>query len=181
MRTLLSTIVSSNPIGHLALSIIKGLVIFLPYSVAAQNDCIFNNDIEGLTADWIERSNTGYYFKWDEGVKSYRAQISRKESIEVSSGGCIHFTTSLNYSTSERKDLNDVDFWISKALELAEMFQIEFFLQPLRSRAYSLEQRGDKHVIYSFPVEEFSNKSTEGILIEQKGNTIVLEMSYYIN
>lgn len=49
------------------------------------------------------------------------------------------------------------------------------------NKSYSENYRNERLVIYAFPVEEYDNRITEGIIIEKKSNSIQLELSYYMN
>lgn len=161
--------------------IITLLLLFNSFLLFGQEDCIFNNDIKGLTEEWIAKSGGGLNFLWIKETNTFVAKISDYESLELSKGGCNHFGVSLIYRTREEKDFEDIDFWMSKALELSQQFSLTLFSEPLANKTYWENYRNERLVMYAFPEEEYDNRITEGIVIEKKSNSMQLELSYYMN
>jgi hypothetical protein len=87
----------------------------------------------------------------------------------------------LIFRTKESININDEEFWINKALELSKKFKIEFFSNPITKKTYLEDFCTDKVIIYSFPLDEFESRITNGIVIQQTPESTKLELSHYIN
>ncbi len=157
------------------------VILLVPFFTLTQDDCVFNNDYEGLTTDWIERANTTYKFTWIEEENIAIARLSDDESLQLQMGGCYHFTTSLIFRTTNAVELDNEKFWLSKALELTKLFEVKFFKEPLEAGVVVESERTNNMIIYTFPIDEFGNRITEGIIIERKEKATTLTLSYYFN
>lgn len=154
-------------------------IILIPHGSSAQEDCVFNDDYEGLTKDWIERSSTSYEFEWIEEANTALCFMNSKERIELQMGGCIHFNTSLIYRSD--RSIDDREFWLSKALELSQMFDLQLFVEPLEKEKLGEPHWSAEYLIFPIPDEELSNRITDGIVVKKGAHLNSLILEYYVN
>ena len=104
----------------------------------SEEDCIFNNDYQGLTTAWLEQLNLDNY-SWDAEAKL--ATIgSVSDTIYASQGGCVHFTILARRRYFNSNHLfQDKAFLISASKELATIFDLKNILVPIQNRAFTFE------------------------------------------
>lgn len=156
------------------------LILITPLLLHAQDesDCVFNDDYEGLTKDWIKEANTSYQFDWIEEANTAIAQISPTERIELQKGGCYHSVVSLVYRTG--RNLEDLEFWLERALALSKEFDLIFYEYLIEGTVGEMERRNN-YLIFPIPVEEYSNRDTDGIVLQPGERTNALILEYYYN
>ena len=159
------------------------VVLFILFSNIAksQDDCVFNNDYQGLTKDWIEETGTNYKFVWVEELNSFVARLSNVEIISLSAGGCYSSGRTIKYQNTEIDSFDNIDFWMTMALKLAKEFQMDLFIKPLEEKSWNLKYENERNLIYGIPIDSDEYRIVEGIILERDEKSHALVLSYYIN
>ncbi len=85
-----------------------------------EDDCVFNNDIKGLSTEAILKLNPTVNFNWNEEAQQITA-IHEDDTVFISIGGCYHFNFIAGLRTN-KQNFKDSTFWLSKAKWLASTF-----------------------------------------------------------
>lgn len=158
------------------------ILYFISNSLQAQEDCIFNNDYKGLTKQWIQKCDSLTPYLWVDSSKSYLRQISDSESLELSQGGCAHYSWDLILVVSQTDNFENHNFWLGKALILARKFEMDPFIAPLENNQLKIVYRTQDLIQFMFPYDDVtSTYLSEGVILQRKKGKIILSMNYYIN
>lgn len=148
---------------------------------ADDNDCVFNNDFKGLTTEWLSKLKITD-FVWREDI--HGALIPKGvDTTFISQGGCTHFGTTVElWARTEVREISDSIFWISKALELADNYQLTDYADIIRKGNFRKLNHDDDSVTYEvYPDEEIDNAIYEGINIVSEKEYVRLSISKYLN
>lgn len=152
-----------------------------PDSSAAETDCVFNNDLKGVTAEWIkELGKTDYV--WQE--RQFRAAlVSGKDSVFLTKGGCVHFGTTVQLKIDQDNHaLTDSLYWTKRSLALAEEFKMDDFTMAIKEGKIKISSRSDDKL--RFDVEDHDpsdNNFLVGIEIVSDGKSTMVTLSQYYN
>ncbi|MBL7832458.1 MAG: hypothetical protein JNK18_00815 [Cyclobacteriaceae bacterium] len=132
------------------------------------DDCVFNNDFKGLTTDWLEELKINDFI-WRDDLKGALIPAG-EDTVFLSKGGCSHFGTSVElWIHTETPDLIDSTFWISKALELADQYEMTDYAELIRKRKLKISNLEEDRLWF----EVFPDRDTEvyegiNIIIDKK-------------
>jgi hypothetical protein len=154
-------------------------------SSAMEDTCIFNNDYKGLTMGWVEELKASD-FVWDE-KKLAAIKVIDHDTILLAQGGCYHFGISAEWRISDQHDLADSVYWIRKALQFANEYQMTDYASFITDgRFYGQhddESRKDRSRVYYMVIDttKITNIVYDGILIETRPEGKTISLSQYVN
>lgn len=153
-----------------------------PSSDTAQADsCAFDNDFKGLTTAWLKELKITE-FTWREDL--HGALIAQGlDTVFISQGGCSHFGISVDlWMRTPAPDITDSTFWISKALELADKYQMTDYSEIIRKGKLRRAEIDELNVWYEvFPENQAENETFDGIAIVLEKDFKRLSISKYFN
>ena len=146
---------------------------------AAEEDCVFNNDIKGLTTQAILQYSDSLTFRWLE-EREEALIVLDQDTLLLSMGGCSHFAYSSTY-ISQHKSIEDTAFWFSKARWIARTFiNQEAFLKLKQKPEKKITGAGTVH--YEFPADTaLTNFFFNGLILQSKGKRGRMRMEAYYN
>lgn len=145
------------------------------------DDCVFNNDFKGLTIDWLEELKINDFI-WRDDLKGALIPAG-EDTVFLSQGGCGHFgiTAELRMHT-ETPDITDSAFWISKALLLADQYDMSDYSEIIKKQQLKLSSVNKTQVWYEvYPENRAENEIFDGIMITVAGNVKKVSISKYFN
>ncbi len=160
---------------------IIGLLFCITVLSQTEIECVFNNDYEGLTTEWLtELGKTD--FVWNE--KSNQAEIhSGQNTVLVSKGGCVHFGISVELIiNNDSHTIEDSEYWLNKALTLAKEFNFKHY-QKMIEKNNVKRVENEKNLI-RFEVEDDNlndNLYYNGVEINLESKSKVISISQYYN
>jgi|GEM_PF-1827991 hypothetical protein len=143
--------------------------------------CDFTNDYKELTAEWLKELKITE-FTWRENL--HGALIAQGEdTVFISQGGCGPFGISVDlWMRTPAPDITDSTFWISKALELADKYQMTDYSEIIRKGKLRRTEIDAFNVWYEvFPENQAENEVFEGIAVVLEKDFKRLSMSKYFN
>lgn len=87
---------------------------------AEEEDCIFNNDLKGLTTEVIMEFDSSLNFSWNEEQQMAILPLG-PDTLKLSVGGCDHFAYTAIYAASGHSP-HDSLFWFGKLNWIARSF-----------------------------------------------------------
>jgi hypothetical protein len=154
-------------------------------SSAMEDTCIFNNDYKGLTMGWVEELKASG-FVWNE--KKFAAiKVIGHDTILLAQGGCYHFGISAEWRISDQHDLTDSVYWIRKALQFANEYQMTDYASLITDGNFYRQRDGespdDKSRVYYRIIDttKITNIVYDGILIEARPEGKTISLSQYVN
>jgi len=77
------------------------------------------------------------------------------------------------------KELED-DYWLGRALWLAEAFDQDHYAKVIRDQTYETTLEQNRRLL-NVPASNSGNEIFEGILLENQGDIVSLTLSWYMN
>ncbi|NME71891.1 hypothetical protein [Flammeovirga aprica] len=148
--------------------------------VIVEPDCIFDDDIKGITTKWVNQ--LGYKsFQWDS--LNYHIAVARdQDSLFLSQGGCYHFNTSVILKATSNIGLDSMDYWIEECIKLAKETGFKDYENSLSDYSYSIENHSAFQKIILINVENaMENIVYNGIVLKKDNDIIEISISEYIN
>ncbi|MEZ4945658.1 MAG: hypothetical protein R2804_09030 [Cyclobacteriaceae bacterium] len=147
----------------------------------SESDCVFNNDYEGLTTDWLAELNIKDFI-WRVDLE--QALIPKKlDTVFVSQGGCVHFGFLVELKMmNDEHAIGDSSFWVNKAYELAKEFKLEHYEQMINQGRIRKVQDQDTNIW--FEIEDNDSEDNlfyNGIEIVFNGKEKRISISQYLN
>lgn len=144
------------------------------------DDCVFNNDLKGVTADWLNELKID--FTWNDDLA--QAVIPKGEdTVFVSVGGCTHFYTSVEMKlTGDQHEMSDSTFFIQRALALATEFKLDNYKNMIEAGRIKRSDGEESTVWFGIDDDDADdNLYYDGIEVrpEAKGKRILI--SQYFN
>lgn len=153
-----------------------------PSSDTAQADsCAFNNDFKGLTTAWLKELRISDFI-WREDL--HGALIPHGlDTVFISQGGCNHFGISVDlWMRTPAPDITDSTFWISKALELADKYQMTDYSEIIRKGKVRRVNMDTSNIWYEvFPENQAENEIHDGIAVVVEKDFKRLSFGKYFN
>jgi hypothetical protein len=150
-------------------------------SSSVEHDCVFNDDYQGLTDEWLKEINKNN-FVWKSDINR-AVVIDGPDSIFLSKGGCGHFGISVELRIpNDRHLISDSTFWIERTLRLADEFGMDHYSKAIRSK--SLRKVQDSPTKIWFEVEDDAgddNLYYDGIEVCVEGGVSRIGISQYYN
>lgn len=150
-----------------------------------EDDCIFNNDVKGLSTEAILSLDSTLAYIWD-GENQEVLTIYEGDTVFVSFGGCYHMNFVAGIRTTKRT-FEDTVFWFGKAKWLADSFFRPYIGEDY-SRAIENNQliKRENNTInefhYYLPVDTgITNIIHEGITISRTETGTTVEIGSYMN
>jgi hypothetical protein len=183
---------SNNKQNYTAATAVDTLVADKPvtidsveYTRSIEDTCVFNNDYKGLTMGWVEELKASG-FVWDEKML-VAIKVIDHDTILLAQGGCYHFGISAEWRISDQHDLADSVYWIRKALQFANEYQMKDYASLITDgnfyRQRDGESRDDKSRVYYQIIDttKITNIVYDGILIETRPEGKTISLSQYVN
>ncbi|GAA4280335.1 hypothetical protein [Gaetbulibacter aestuarii] len=163
--------------------IILFAILFLSLQVNSQieNDCVFNNDFEGLTMEWLQELNQTHFI-WNE-IEQVAEKTVGEDSIKVSKGGCVHFGTEVEFVFGNNNNaLDNTDYWLKKAIEIAKAFDLKWYEEALKSNNFKRFRPEKNQLVFDINDDDISdNLFYEGVIISKENNMNKMSLSKYMN
>lgn len=146
-----------------------------------EEDCIFNNDLKGLTIEAINTFDTTISYYWDDEQHLAVLPIG-SDTLKFAIGGCDHFAYTATYSSNH--SFQDSLFWINKAQWIATSFWgvtgEELFHKI--GTAPLIKTTNRDILLYEFPEDtSISNLFYPAIRVEKLKNSAQLTIGAYYN
>lgn len=151
------------------------------HETPVEEDCIFNNDYQTLTREWLLECNIGAY-SWDS-LNNRAVIINDRDTIFVAKGGCDHFNIWVESKlASDSHSLGDSAYWICQSLVLAEKFHFDHYLQKIREGNVMFTQNSDYSAWFELTdANEAGNLYYPGIEIRNQNGEKRISISQYYN
>jgi hypothetical protein len=152
---------------------------------SVEDTCIFNNDYKGLTMGWVEELKASG-FVWDEKMLA-AIKVMDHDTILLAQGGCYHFGISAEWRISDQHDLADSVYWIRKALQFANDYQMtdyaSFITDGRFYRQHDDESRKERSRVYYMMIDttRITNIVYDGIEIQTRPTGKTISLSQYFN
>jgi hypothetical protein len=134
-------------------------------------DCMFNDDYQGLTTEWLQESKIDKFI-WREDLK--RALLPKGEdTVFFGKGGCSHFGQSVSLKIRNDNHLiSDSVFWIKKALQLSIDFKMPYYEKMIIQKRITKGQTWERSSWYLIMDDNMEdNLIYNGIEISVDGNS----------
>lgn len=143
-------------------------------------DCVFNDDIKGVTLDWIDEIKASG-FVWNP-EKNMAIKLIGDDSIKLWKGGCNHFYIHTEWSGPDTHNTTDSSYWISKALTIAEEYQLKDYVAFINEGRLQRDHQAEIVVVYNMlDTAQYTNTYYDGIVIEDHGQRKTLTLSSFYN
>jgi hypothetical protein len=150
-------------------------------SANTDEDCVFDNNFKGLTTKWLSELKITDFI-WREDL--HGALIPQgQDTVFVSQGGCGHFGISVEiWMRTSTPDITDSTFWISKALELADKYQMNDYSEIIRKGKLRKINMDEINVWYEVsPENQAGNEIFDGIAVVCEKDFKRLSFGKYFN
>ncbi len=155
------------------------LLLLTPFLTLAQedDDCIFDQATQ--TDEFVRKVPEFANYTWNSENKEAKIILSNKDTLIAYRGGCYHFALSGTLITKDLTDLENQDYWLNKALWIAERLFSSKDFQELKeniaNKEYEVDDSCNSFCIYF----EHSFYSDYHIRLTLKQETVELEIGYY--
>lgn len=150
-----------------------------------EDDCVFNNDIKGLSIEALTKFDSTLNYNWNNERMELTAVFST-DTLYLSIGGCYHFNFIAGLRTNN-KNFEDTAYWFNKAKWLATSFFWNSIGEDYTNAIDNdlLIKRGYNtlnEVHYNFPPDTtLTNMYNTGVTISRNSNGTIVEIGTYVN
>jgi hypothetical protein len=148
---------------------------------SGEDDCVFNNDYKGLTSGWLGELKIENFI-WRDDLKQALVP-NGQDTVFLSRGGCSHSGLSVELKlASDNHSITDSTYWITKALNLATEYQMDYYEQMIKERRIKKAESGPTSVWYEVEDNDLEdNLIYDGIEIIDDGQNKRISISQYFN
>ena len=168
-------------------TIIRILIFFFFGIFSAQDDCVFNNDYKGLSAEAIHQFDTNLKIKFNPKDKVSTAILKNGDLLKLTIGGCYH----MNYYA---EITSNIDFKNKKQLEQKLLWLVKSFFgkgydedyqKIIRNHEFKLSEKStsNKKIFeINFKTKDVTNIIYETFIFEKINSKITkISTSFYMN
>ncbi|MEC4049103.1 hypothetical protein OX284_006655 [Flavobacterium sp. SUN046] len=140
------------------------------------SDCVFDDDCEKSTSEWLKELGITKFFWIEEETKAYL--IVENELVKVCHGGCTHFTTSVECSVPSY--LGETAL-IEKCISLSSQFKFVYYSNQLKLGNYKMYEDNGK-VFFDFEDDDpEDNLIYLGIECSKSTDSTKIKIVEYLN
>lgn len=146
-----------------------------------EEDCVFNNDYQGLTTNWLNELKIKGFI-WRDDLK--QALIPKgQDTVFVSKGGCNHSGLLVELKlTNDNHPMTDSTYWMKKALDLSAEYQMDHYERMIKEGKIRKSQSGQTTTWYEVDDNDpEDNLIYNGIEIVLDGRSKRVSISQYFN
>lgn len=145
------------------------------------DDCVFNNDFKGLTTKWLNELKIKDFI-WRDDLKGALVPLG-EDTVLLSQGGCRLFGITAELRMyRETPDITDSAFWVSKALLLADQFELNDYSDVIKRHQLKLSSINKTQAWYEvYPENTIENEIFDGIVITVEGSVKKISIGKYFN
>lgn len=142
------------------------------------SDCVFDNNYKKITAEWLNELGFKNYV-WDS--KSNKASIIYNgDTLTVFRGGCNHFISSVEISTTIYPNKALDSMLLKKINDVACKFKFDNYCKNLKKGKFKKIDNENSSVFLEFEDDnQEDNLISEGILISEKENRTIIKIAEY--
>jgi hypothetical protein len=149
-------------------------------SIQAGDSCVFNNDLRTLTMDWVKEVRA-LGFVW-HSQSSSAIKVFGSDTVTLRKGGCDHFGITAEMSIIDSHDVEDSLYWITKALKLAEEYQMKDYVDFIKNGRLYRDRTSEIYVWYNVvDTTQITNTYYDGIVIADIGARKRLTLNSFSN
>lgn len=144
-------------------------------------DCVFNNDIYGLTTEWANEAGFSKFI-WNDNMSQLKIPFN-SDTIVLAKGGCIHFQYYVEIRLySDTASISNIEHWKSLALELANRFKFDQYSKTLATNEFVRVEGGKDAFWLEIKDDDLEdNILYNGVEVDLEGDYKFLALSTYVN
>lgn len=144
-------------------------------------DCVFNNDYQGLTTSWLTELEIKDFI-WRDDLK--QALIPKgQDTVFISKGGCDHAGLLVELKlTNDNHPITDSTYWVKRALDISVEYQMDHYERIIKEGKLRKSQSGQTTTWYEVDDNDpEDNLIYNGIEITLDGQSKRVSISQYFN
>ncbi len=162
----------------ITLSIICFVLITICNAISQENECVF--DLETQTNEFLKNTDLWNNHDWDSKTKTATIYASDHETLEITRGGCDHFSYYLTLTLNDdQTELIDYDYWLDHILLWARAlndFDIDQF-ESVNTMTLKPNSESINQVVWYLEQELYCSSE---IWIEKEGSKTKITIGYYL-